>query len=158
MSWFKRAFSSADDFLRKGVNEATSAAAARGAREAAEAGIREGAEEAAERLIANQTKNAIQDTVAEAVEKAAKETVFQPVQGKGAWKTAFFGSKYVQMGGAAAITATGVATAVAVGRSGDEVLEGFGDSLKGAGTLMEYAPLAIGAGVAIIGIYYLTSS
>ena len=68
MSWFKRAFSSADDFIRKGVGEATSAGAARGAREAAEAGIREGAEEAAERLLANQTKNAIQDPVNEAVE------------------------------------------------------------------------------------------
>ena len=158
MSWFKRAFSSADDFLRKGVNEATSAAAARGAREAAEAGIREGAEEAAERLIANQTKNAIQDTVAEAMEKAAKEMVFQPQAGKGAWKTTLAGSKYVQAATAGAIVAGGVAAAVAIGKGGDDLLEGMGDAASGAGTLMEYAPLAIGAGVAIFGIYYLTSS
>ena len=142
------------------IEEVGSTMAIRAGRETLEAGMREGVEEAAQKVLANRFRDTIVDTVAEGAGRALKESGFQPAvtQGKGAWKTAFFGSKYVQVGGGVALAATGVAAAVAIGKGGDELLEGVGDSLSGAGTLMEYAPLAIGAGVAIVGIYYLTSS
>lgn len=142
------------------VEEVGSTLAIRGGRDTLKSGMREGAQNAAQKALANRFRDSIVDTAAEGMSRALKESGFQPAvtQGKGAWKTVLAKSKVVQGAAAAAIVATGVATAVAVGKGGDDLLEGAGDVMSGTGTLMEYAPLAIGAGVAIVGIYYLTSS
>lgn len=158
MAWFSKA-------VKAGVKQVdnfaatVSGAAAKGGRDVVKTGFSETAGDAAKKVIANGTKNAIGDTANVVKGTAIQEGIFQPAvtQGKGAWKTAFFGSKYVQVGGGVALAATGVAAAVAIGKGGDDLLEGMGDAASGAGTLMEYAPLAIGAGVAIVGIYYLAS-
>ena len=146
--------------VKVGGSDIATTSVIRGGREPLEAGIRMGAGDAAEKVVANGTKNAIGDTANVVKGTAIQEGILQPAvtQGKKSWKTAFFGSKYVQVGGGIALAATGVATAVAIGKGGDDLLEGMGDAASGAGTLMEHAPLAIGAGVVIVGIYYLSSS
>ena len=157
--YFGKAAGETVEALATKVDDVASDLAIRGGREGLEVGVRETAEDAAQKVIANGTKNAIGDTANVVKGMAIQEGIFQPAvtQGKGAWKTAFFGSKYVQVGGGVALAATGVAAAVAIGKGGDDLLEGMGDAASGAGTLMEYAPLAIGAGVVIVGIYYLAS-
>lgn len=156
MAWFSKVVKT----IGNQVDNVALSGAAKSGREVVETGVSETVENAAQKVIANGTKNAIGDTVNLVKGVAIQEGIFQPAvtQGKGAWKTVLANSTMVQGAVAATIVAGGVATAVAIGKGGDDLLEGAGDMMSGTGTLMEYAPLAIGAGVAIVGIYYLTSS